>query len=105
MTFGKKLLVLHTRSSCWVSFWCVLGGSDVEVETKNILYLFMKRQTHVFGMPKRSSNNFWSLLKDQIGCFSFRFKDYLRTCIITSWKLERKKLLIFYAKTKGVIKE
>jgi hypothetical protein len=35
---------------CLVSFWCMRGGS-VEVWAKNILYRFMKGQTH-FGPPR-----------------------------------------------------
>ena len=45
MTFGRRLVVLHTMPSIMGDFWCMPGGS-VEVWTKNILYRFMKDHAH-----------------------------------------------------------
>ena len=49
LSVGSWLFCLQ-KLPCLVSFWCMRGGS-VEVWTKNILYQFMKGQTH-FGMQR-----------------------------------------------------
>ena len=56
MTFGKELVGLLTKPFMFGKFLVHAGGS-VEVWTKNILYRFMKGQTH-FGMSEGS----WSVL-------------------------------------------
>ena len=67
-------------------FGFMLEGS-VEVWRRNHLYRFIEGQTH-FGMQSRGAKMSLNFNEaNEMGCSSFKFKDYLRqACTITSGK-------------------
>lgn len=75
MTFGRESVFLQTTPSMFGIVWCMLGGSHVEVWTKNILYWFIEVKL-ILGMPRGATNEFGPLFT-KIDCSLFKVQHYL----------------------------